>query len=144
MDKIKKYPNIRSVLFHFERFFDLSNLMKTISYFKDEGYKIGLVLNPDTFSKEVFYYLNKIDMIMFMSVWPGKEGQDFISKVLVQIEILRKEAPIYDILIDGGINDKTILSASMAGVNVFCVGSYISGNDNVIENYDKLMKIVTN
>jgi len=141
-DKIKKYPNIKTVFLHIESFSHSSELEDSIIQFKDSHFKVGLVLNPDTRIQEIIMYLNEIDSIMLMSVYPGAEGQKFIVDVLDKVRELRKYGFIGNIQIDGGINNKTIVMSKFAGVNVFCVGSYVSGGDDTKEKYEKLLKLV--
>lgn len=144
LKKILKYDNIKLVLFHIEPFENnIDELFRTINLYKNKGFAVGLVLNPKTDVKEISLLLKEIKCVMFMSVWPGAEGQEFISEVLTQIKILRDKSKDIYILIDGGINDKTILDAKNSGVNIFCVGSYVSSNPNPKENFEKLNEIIS-
>lgn len=142
LNKIKKYSNIKTVFIQLESFFTNKDLDDTIEKFKENGFKVGIVLNPETKVKEIEYYIPELSAVMFMSVWPGAEGQKFIRNVLEQVKILKRDFPIIDIQIDGGINNKTIILAKNAGVNIFCVGSYISGGDDVKEKYEELFEMV--
>lgn len=143
LKKISKYENIKLVLFHVEPFENnFDELFKTINLYRNEGFEVGLVLNPKTKAEEIFILLKEIKCVMFMSVWPGAEGQQFISEVLEQIKILRNKSKNIYILIDGGINDQTIIDAKNSGVNIFCVGSYVSSNSNPKENFEKLDNII--
>lgn len=142
LDKIKHYSNIKTVFFQIESFYTNNQLEETLTKYKEEGFDIGLVLNPETKIKEIEFYLEDIDSVMFMSVWPGKEGQSFIENVLEEAKLLRSKYPFMNIQIDGGININSILKAKNAGINIFCVGSYISGVDNVKERYNNLMELI--
>jgi len=141
-DEIKKYSNIKTVFLHIESFFHSSDLESCINKYKDSGFKVGFVLNPDTNIKEIIMYLNEIDSIMLMSVYPGAEGQKFIINVLDKARELRKYGFLSDIQIDGGISDKTIVASKLAGLNVFCVGSYVSRGDDVKEKYERLFELI--
>ena len=87
--------------------------------------KRGLVLNPGTPLDPAKQWLDNIDMLLVMSVWPGFGGQSFIPGVLDKIREARALAPNLDIEIDGGINDKTVKLARDAGANVIVAGSYV-------------------
>ncbi|MCC6572862.1 MAG: ribulose-phosphate 3-epimerase [Planctomycetes bacterium] len=104
-------------------------IAETLELIRKSGAKAGLVVNPETTIDAVKPWLDKIDMLLVMSVWPGFGGQKFISAVLDTIRAARKLAPNLDIEIDGGINDKTVKDAVNAGANVLVAGSYVfAGN----------------
>jgi ribulose-phosphate 3-epimerase len=101
----------------------------TLEQIRKAGAKPGLVVNPDTSIEAVAPWLDKIDMLLVMSVWPGFGGQKFIAKVLETVKAARKLAPNLDIEIDGGINGDTIKLAVEAGANVIVAGSYVFSGD---------------
>jgi ribulose-phosphate 3-epimerase len=101
----------------------------TLEQIRKAGAKPGLVVNPDTSIEAVKQWLDKIDMLLVMSVWPGFGGQKFIAKVLDTVRAARKLAPRLDIEIDGGINGETIKQAVDAGANVIVAGSYVFSGD---------------
>jgi ribulose-phosphate 3-epimerase len=101
----------------------------TLEQIRKLGVKPGLVVNPDTSIDAVKPWLDKIDMLLVMSVWPGFGGQKFIAKVLDTVRAARKLAPKLDIEIDGGINADTIKQAVDAGANVIVAGSYVFSGD---------------
>ncbi len=101
----------------------------TLQSIRDNGVKPGLVVNPDTSIEAVKPWLDQIDMLLVMSVWPGFGGQKFIPKVLETVRAARELRPDLDIEIDGGINDETVKEARDAGANVIVAGSYIFGGD---------------
>jgi ribulose-phosphate 3-epimerase len=102
---------------------------KTLEAIRKAGAKPGLVLNPETGIDAAREWLDQIDMLLVMSVWPGFGGQKFIAKVLDTVREARKAAPNLDIEIDGGINGETIKQAIDAGANVIVAGSYVFGGD---------------
>lgn len=104
-----------------------SDIDETLARIRAQGVKAGLVLNPDTPLTSIEGYLNEIDLLLIMSVWPGFGGQKFIPEVLAKAQRARALAPNLDIEIDGGINATTVKEARAAGVNVFVAGSYIFG-----------------
>lgn len=99
---------------------------------KELGKKGGIVLNPDTPAEAVIPYLNKVDMILLMSVYPGFGGQKYITSVtekLQKVKALIGDRPI-DLEIDGGINLETISQAAQAGANIIVAGTAVFGADN--------------
>jgi ribulose-phosphate 3-epimerase len=102
---------------------------ETLEQIRKLGVRPGLVVNPDTSVEAVKPWLDKIDMLLVMSVWPGFGGQKFIAKVLDTVRAARKLAPKLDIEIDGGINGDTIKQAVDAGANVIVAGSYVFSGD---------------
>lgn len=131
----KKY-NPEYITFHVE----IGNTKELIEYIHSLGMKVGLSLKPDTSLEELKPYLGMVDLVLVMSVEPGKGGQAFItdsiSKVK-QLHQLRMEKKYnYVIEIDGGINADTIKLVSEC--DIFVVGSYITSSDNFEERISSL------
>lgn len=104
-------------------------IRETLSKIRGHGVKPGLVVNPDTAINAVKEWIEEIDMLLVMSVWPGFGGQKFIPRVLKTVRAAREFRPDLDIEIDGGINAETIGQAREAGANVIVAGSYVFGGD---------------
>jgi len=100
---------------------------ESIRLIKDRGIKAGISIKPKTQLTKIKYYLDKVDMVLIMSVEPGYSGQSFMPEVLGKAKELRKLKPKLDIEIDGGINKETISAAANAGVNIFVAASAIFG-----------------
>lgn len=109
------------ISFHIETTDKPTDVIKKI---KSLGKKAAIALNPDTPVSKVEPFLEELDMVLLMTVFPGFSGQEFMQDVLPKIKALRK---IYnkDIQVDGGINDKTGPLVVEAGANVLAAGSYI-------------------
>ena len=106
--------------------FSKKELVKAVEKVKKLGVKVGLALNPNDPIDLIEHVLDRIDYVLIMSVYAGFGGQKFIPAVLKKIEALRIDYGFKgDIEIDGGIDDRTIRKASVAGANVFVSGSYI-------------------
>ena len=107
----------------------------------DMGYRCGIAICPDTDIQLIYPYLDKIDMILLMSVIPGRGGQSFIldtkDKIVMLKNYIDKNSLSVLIEVDGGINDKTISLVKDADVAV--VGSYIVKSDNYIERVNSLL-----
>ncbi len=105
------------------------NILETINLIKSFNKKVGISLNPDTKINVTEEHLDKIDLILIMSVYPGFGGQKFISEVLKKIKDLdkiRKEKKLnFKIEIDGGINFETSKIAVDAGVDILVSGTTI-------------------
>ena len=121
------------------------DLNRTIEEIKSYSKKVGVSLNPKTPAKIIEDLLNKIDLILIMSVNPGFAGQKFMPEVLDKVKFLRnkidKEKLNIDIEIDGGIDFKTAPLAIQAGANILVSGTTIfKGTNSISENIKNLRK----
>ena len=95
------------------------------------GCKAGISVKPSTPVEEVFPFLDKLSMVLVMTVEPGFGGQSFMAETMDKIKTLRREIQrrglSVDIQVDGGINEKTVETAAEAGANVFVAGSAVFG-----------------
>ncbi len=123
------------------------NLQESIDEIKSFKKKVGISLNPDTKIDIVENYLDKVDLILIMSVYPGFGGQKFISDVLEKIKNLKnlkdKKKLNFDIEVDGGINFSNFKSVIDAGANVLVSGTTIfkENNGDIKKNIDFLKSI---
>ena len=124
-----------------------SNLNDSIKLIKKLNKKVGISLNPESKIDLVKKYLDKVDLILIMSVNPGFGGQKFIPEVLEKIKKLNKikgqEKLNFDIEIDGGINFDNSKLAIEAGANILVSGTTIFKNNdgNIKKNIDLLKSI---
>jgi len=120
------------------------DLNLSISKIKELKKKVGVSLNPETKIDTITKYLDKIDLVLIMSVNPGFGGQKFMPEVLSKIKELReiqKEKKIsFDIEIDGGINFENYKIAIEAGANILVSGTTIfkSNNGDIKKNIELL------
>ena len=120
------------------------DLNSSISKIKELKKKVGVSLNPETKIDTITKYLDKIDLVLIMSVNPGFGGQKFMPEVLSKIKELReiqKEKKIsFDIEIDGGINFENYKIAIEAGANILVSGTTIfkSNNGDIKKNIELL------
>ena len=114
------------------------DISKCIEHIKNKGVKAAISINPPTELKNILKYLDKVDMVLIMSVNPGYAGQKFIPEVLEKIRELRRLKPNLDIQIDGGICKETIKQAADAGANIFVAGSAIFGEEDRKKAIDDL------
>ena len=105
------------------------HLDRTIELIKSYGLKAGVTLNPATSTDTLRYIINKVDMVLVMSVNPGFGGQSFIDYTITKIKEIKKMRPDVDIQVDGGINDITSKKVIEAGANILVAGSYVFNGD---------------
>ena len=124
-----------------------NNLLKSIKEIKKFKKKVGISLNPNSSINLVTKYLNKINLVLVMSVYPGFGGQKFMPKVLKKIEKLKNLKEKYnfkfDIEVDGGINFSNSKSVIAAGANIIVSGTTIfrENNGNLKKNI-KILKTI--
>ena len=120
------------------------DLNSSILKIKEFNKKVGVSLNPETKVDVIKEYLDKIDLILIMSVNPGFGGQKFMPEVLVKIkelkEIQKNKDLNFDIEIDGGINFDNSKEAIKAGANILVSGTTIfkSNNGDIKKNIELL------
>lgn len=117
---------------------------EALLYIKSLGIKAGLAISPDTDVQVLGDYLEYIDMILIMSVYPGFGGQKFIEKSMDRLRTAREMAEPYgiDVEVDGGVNSGNIKSIFEAGANVIVAGSAVFGAQSIEEETKKLCRIV--
>lgn len=129
------------VTFHYEAVNE-DQVEKVISTIKESGAKVGLSIKPKTSIEKIIKYLDKIDLVLVMSVEPGFGGQSFIENSLDKIKQLRKyiDENKLNVLIevDGGINEETASKCRLAGVDVLVAGSYLFNKTNTKERISEL------
>lgn len=111
-----------------------SDIEKTIDLILASGKKAGLSVKPKTPVEAVYPYLDKLSMVLVMTVEPGFGGQSFMEDMMPKVSAVRSEIDIrgldVDIQVDGGINKDTISIAAKAGANVFVSGNAIFSSDD--------------
>ncbi len=123
---------------------------RTLSLVRDSGCKSGLVFNPATPLDYLDHVMDKIDMILLMSVNPGFGGQKFIPETLNKLRIARQKIDAYYektgrqiwLEVDGGVNANNIADIAKAGADTFVAGSAIfgAGKDTDPNRYDTVVK----
>ena len=120
------------------------NLEESILKIKSLNKKVGISLNPESKLNLITNYLEKIDLVLIMSVNPGFGGQKFMPEVLDKVrqlkEIRTKKNMNFDIEIDGGINFDNCQSAIEAGANILVSGTTVfkSNNGDIKKNINLL------
>lgn len=136
VDKFKGL-GVNSIIFHIESSQDKDRLIERV---REYGFRVGMAINPDTDIEMVIPYLDRVDMVLVMSVVPGKGGQSFIESTSLKLAYLRdyidKNNLDVKIEVDGGINDKTI--SLVRDANRVVVGSYIVKSSDYKSRVDSL------
>jgi ribulose-phosphate 3-epimerase len=124
LDYVEMFANAGAdlICFHAE---SNSDIEKTIDKIIALGKKPAIAIKPNTSIDVVLPYIDKLEMVLVMTVEPGFGGQSFMQSTMPKIEKLRAINPNIDIEVDGGINEQTIKIAAKAGANVFVAGSAV-------------------
>ena len=140
IDKFSSY-NPDTITFHIEAVKDISAILNKI---KNLNIKAGLAINPDTPIKDLEPYLNEIDMVCLMGVFPGFSGQKFINKTnsrlrdLKNLIVSKKSKAL--IQIDGGVDLSNVKELSRLGADILVSGSCIFKSKNPSKIIDSLKK----
>jgi ribulose-phosphate 3-epimerase len=140
IDKFSSYnPDIITI--HMEAVNDISAVLKKI---KNLNIKAGLAINPDTPIKHLEPYINEIDMVCLMGVFPGFSGQKFIIKTNSRLRDLKnliesKKSKVL-IQIDGGVDLSNVKELSRLGADILVSGSCIFKSKNPSKIIDSLKK----
>ena len=113
---------------------------QSLKIIKENGIKCGLAINPDTEIQKLYPFLEIIDMVIIMSVFPGKGGQKFIENTYDRVETLRNHDKNIDISVDGGVgssNSKTLISKC---ATTLVSGSYLMKSDNINKSIKNMLK----
>ena len=124
------------ITFHLEATENPADVIKLV---KSLGKKVGISIKPKTEAKEIFPYLNDVDLVLVMTVEPGFGGQEFMHDCAMKIPEIREKAP-EDLIIqvDGGINNLTGKICKSLGANSLVAGSYIYGSKDYQRAIDSL------
>ncbi len=122
-----------------------NHIDRTIGLIKEQGCKAGMVFNPATPLAYLDHVLEKLDLVLIMSVNPGFGGQAFIPEALNKLKTVRQriDASGKDIMleIDGGVKVDNIAEIARAGADTFVAGSaiYNAGKDSDPQRYDSVL-----
>ena len=112
----------------------LENILSAINVTKSLGKKAGVTLKPGTQAEAVLPFLEKVDLVLVMTVEPGFGGQSFMSEMLPKISAIReyieKYKPGCELEVDGGIDASTAALVKAAGANVLVAGSAVFRADD--------------
>jgi ribulose-phosphate 3-epimerase len=122
-----------------------SDIDSTLRLIEERGVKPALAIKPGTPAEAVLPYLDRLYMVLVMTVEPGFGGQSFMPDMMSKVELLRREitARGLDTLIevDGGIAESTVATAAKAGVDICVAGTAVFGAPDAKEAIDKLKEL---
>ena len=125
------------ICFHIE---SDSDTEETVNKILSLGKKAAIAVKPGTDIDSVIPFLDRLSMVLVMTVEPGFGGQSFMEGVMPKIEKLRALGYKGDIEVDGGVNPETIKIAAKAGANVFVAGSAVFKSENPEDTINLLRK----
>ena len=129
------YYNIEYITIHYE----IKNLEDYIDKIKNYGFKVGIAIKPETDIEKIYYLLDKINLVLIMSVEPGKSGQNFIDvsdKInKLKQEIINRKLNV-KISVDGGINEEVLTYVKEADILV--------SSSFILRDLDKNVDILKN
>jgi ribulose-phosphate 3-epimerase len=115
---------------------------RTLQLIKDQGCKAGLVLNPATPLQCLDFVMDKLDVILLMSVNPGFGGQSFIPSTLDKLKLVKEKIQQSGrdirLQVDGGVKSENIAEIAAAGADMFVAGSAIFAKDNYKTAIDEM------
>lgn len=115
-----------------------SDIDQTIDKILSLGKKAAIAVKPGTDIDVVMPYLDKLSMVLVMTVEPGFGGQSFMESTMPKIEKIRAVNKDIDIEVDGGINPQTVKIAAKAGANVFVAGSAVFNSPDPLQAINEL------
>ena len=125
------------ITFHYEACPE--KIEEVISLIKFFGKKVGISIKPKTEPSVIFPYLEKIDLVLIMTVEPGFGGQEFMHDCAMKIPLIKEKARDNLIIqVDGGINNLTAKICTSLGANSLVAGSYIYKAENYKKAIDSL------
>ncbi len=132
------------ITFHVEAVVGIEGAKAVIDKIHSRGVKAGISIKPATSPEVLLPLLPLVDLVLVMSVEPGKGGQSFMENALGKIEFLRHEISklgrnVY-LEVDGGINDKTGRFCVEKGADVLVAGSYIYGHEDYADRIGRLLE----
>ena len=131
---IKDFVDAKSdiITFHYEA--TKEKTQDVIDLIKAYGVKVGLSLKPKTSVEEIKPFLDKVDLILVMTVEPGFGGQKFMQDCADKIELIKELAPKNVIIeVDGGINKESAQYCKNKGANAFVAGNYVFSSEDMKE-----------
>ena len=144
---VEKFASLKPsvITIHYESPRSLNELLKIIKYIRSQDILVGLSIKPDTPIEIIERLLKKIDLLLIMSVEPGKSGQQFIEGSIEKIkkakELIAKKNVIIEV--DGGINESNFKSVIDAGAEFLVMGSAFYNSKNkskLLSNVDSHYK----
>ena len=139
VDPIQRLINapdeVDTVVLHAET---LDDIEVAVEAAHEKKVKLFIALNPETPISVLEPYLDRLDGVLIMSVHPGQYGAKFLPEQLEKVKEIRAHSETITIEVDGGMNDKTMVTAVNAGANQIATGSYIMKSGDPEAAYESL------
>ena len=119
-----------------------SNHQEYIYHIKNHSKQVGLSINPATPVSAILHFLDDIDLLLFLAVEPGFQGQGFKREVLDKVIQVKKVAPGLAVEIDGGVRYENAREIADSGVDFISAGSILYKAEDFYVAYDKLVDLV--
>jgi ribulose-phosphate 3-epimerase len=121
---------------------EVGGTTELVSQMRALGLRVGLAANPDTPFESLEPFLDRVDLVLCMTVFPGFGGQAFMADVLPKVSRVRESVTArrlsVDIEVDGGIDPVNAAQAARAGANVFVAGSSVFGDPRPWEAVERI------
>ena len=126
-----KLTQVKKIIWHYEAEGNNQSISCLADFLKQQKIQASLALNLDTPLSVLKNNISKINTVLLMGVYPGRQGQKFEEKVLAKIKNLRRLYPKINIEIDGGVNADNFQKIKNAGANLIVIGSYLQKSKNI-------------
>ena len=137
IDQLKE-AGFERIIFHLESEDDILLVIEDI---KNKGLEAGLAINKETALEKLEPFLDKIDLVLVMSIVPGFQGQPFIPQTLDKVRQIKSNNWPVKVGVDGAVRDTNIKEIVESGVDFITVGSYLLKGD-VEENLEMLWEVL--
>ena len=137
IDQLKE-AGFERIIFHLESEDDILLVIEDI---KNKGLEAGLAINKETALEKLEPFLDKIDLVLVMSIVPGFQGQPFIPQTLDKVRQIKSNNWSVKVGVDGAVRDTNIKEIVESGVDFVTVGSYLLKGD-VEENLEMLWEVL--
>jgi ribulose-phosphate 3-epimerase len=121
---------------------EVGGTIELVDQMRALGLRVGLAANPDTGFEALEPFLDRVDLVLCMTVFPGFGGQVFMADVLPKVRAVRQALAdrglSVDVEVDGGIDAVTVAEAAQAGANVFVAGSAVFGDGRPWEAVERI------
>jgi len=129
---------VKRIIIHFESTTHPGEIIEKI---KKAGLGVGLAINPETPIEKVDDFIDQLDLVLVMTVFPGRGGQLLIEETLDKIKKLREKYKNVNIEVDGGINMETAPKVIQAGANLLASGTAIFNSKDIEKTIQALKQI---
>ena len=130
-----KHPAVNTIIFHYEAVKNPTLVLQSIP----ERLIKGIAINPETPTSVLLPFVKDIDLVLIMSVHPGKDGQEFAPEVLTKIGEIKAMRPGIIIEMDGGINKTNAQEIAASNIDQAVVGSFLYQKGDIQRTIKELM-----